>query len=365
MSHRLPCPNGHVLLIPPRLEGKRIKCPKCQALMEVPIMTAAEEEEEIITEAAEEEAPKPLPRPSTRVKEGSAAPPPEIRYDIEDDENGRRPKRRAAKDDADGDEPRPKGRRDLDEDRPPRRSRNEQDDWDDDDELDEKAKKKLNRIRWRRTRVGLLLYYIQFIVYLSIMLATGLGFLLFLVSPAIGVIFLLYGMCGVYLIAPALGITGGAFIVYLPPKTGLRPWAIATLVTAIIPVASGILAILTGAIASGFRSGEGLFLTLMFITLAGASLVAGFIIFMLFLSRLATYLSDRGTAGEARSLMISFLCLQFGGPFVIGIIATIGRLISRPAGGILALFAMLAWFIMIVSSLLKILQVISIIRARV
>jgi hypothetical protein len=142
MSQRLPCPNGHVLVIPPKLAGKRIKCPKCQAPLEVPILTAAEEEEEIITEAAEEEAPKS--RPAQGIKKG---PPPLPRAPRDEDRDERKQRNRFQDDD---DDEAPQRRRrpidddDEDDDRPRVRRRRAEDDWEE-DERPRSRRRKRNR----------------------------------------------------------------------------------------------------------------------------------------------------------------------------------------------------------------------------
>src|SRR5262245_24247107 len=93
MGNRINCPNGHVLAVGPEHEGKRIKCPKCHAVLEVPIMTAVE-------------VPRPLasaeaPAPSAKATAKSTAKPPPLPPRIDQDEEAiqERPSRRSESND--------------------------------------------------------------------------------------------------------------------------------------------------------------------------------------------------------------------------------------------------------------------------
>jgi hypothetical protein len=344
MSSRMKCPSGHVLAITPAMEGKRIKCPKCLAIMEVPILTAVENSA----------PPKPPPLPADAIQESS---PPRERWrrDEEDDERPRRSRRGRDDDDDRDDEP---------------RSRRARDDDDYDEERDGKAKKKLRRRQMLAVRTGLLLFYWKFILYLAAIFAyMFVSVLLKLAGESSGLVMVALIISGfatlaIFAAAPILGIVGGSFIGRVPQQTNARGLAGATLILEAVPAGCGILAMVNGAI-SLRRPGFDL-IGLVFILFSALASLAAFILFMLFLRQLAYHLKDRGTAKEAMSLMIAYLITFVGGWFVIVIAGyLLARLRIGSVGGIILFVMMIGWIALLIKQLFAILGVIATVRARI
>ncbi len=372
MSHRLPCPNGHVLVIPPKLEGKRIKCPKCQALMEVPIMTAAVEEEEIITEAAEEETPMPPPLPKAGIRK-SAPPPPRRQVEEEDDEP---PRRRRWRDEEDDDD-KPHSRR-------RRRDEEDDDDWDDeprsrrgreddDDSPSPKQKRKLYSRQMRATRLGLLFFYINYYIYAG----TILAFIVALVANSLsndlrGLTLFGLGLAAFasLLVAPILGIIGASYIVRVPPSTHARGLGIAILVVEILPLACGFFGMMSVFVSSAGRAGMAGFFMAVPLAIVFPLLVNS-VLLLLFLRVLSNHLGDKSTGQEAITQMISFLLIFIGGSIVV--VASAPFLISPSLkaghgatfndyvwGGIFFI-----WISLMKWQMLKIMHVIGTVRGRI
>jgi hypothetical protein len=358
MSHRLACPNGHVLVVPPKLEGKRIRCPKCQALLEVPIITAVEEEEEIITETVEEETPKPPPLPKDVINQSQ---PSWREEENENNELGIIPIERA---------PDPVS--------PYARSRRREDDWEDDwDDDDEDAlpqtrrlgrgrdgdenvlprqSKKLYRQQMKATRLGMMFFYNQIIVYVVMLVGFFAGLMCFPFLPL--------AMFANYFVAPILGIIGGAFIVRIPPKTGARPLAIATLVLESIPLGCLLLSYFARTFPASLQWSNTFPLFLGLSALAALCTLAGFTLFLLFIKRLTYYFHGRVTADQIQSSLFQFLGSILLGPFFIGFTFVI-MLELEGNRGLLALIVfieLLGWMFLLIRQLFDILELIARVR---
>ncbi|MCI0642660.1 MAG: zinc-ribbon domain-containing protein [Gemmataceae bacterium] len=344
--NRMNCPKcSSVLGIKPEYEGKKIKCPKCQTVMQVPIMSAVEATP----------APKPPPVPpavpkAEAIQERPAArrerlideddddrPRPKRRDDDEDD----RPKRRRDEDDED----RPKRRRDRDEnddddDRPRKRDRDrdEEDDWDED-----RPKKKGNlRAQLKATGIACTLYYARFLtlgVGISVVAFAGGVSLIAILAQSLemlqGVGFVaIFGMLCIAIVAPILGIIGGAFAIRCPEKTGARGLAIGALITDALLIFYVIFIIMTGGMATAnplmglSRIAGGTVLIMMLLLVA--TWIAGFVLIMLMLRFFAMYVKDRGSTADALSLMIVYLAVSIGG-FLLFLLLTF--IFMRSAGG--------------------------------
>lgn len=279
-----------------------------------------------------------------------------------------------------------------DDERRRRRKRRREGRGDRDDDYPPQAAGRLTRSRKKQqrqydaTRVGLLCYYWKFILYVGAILLVLLSFILTLFNvaaaaaaqvredprglhsvgafQAVLAIITFLGLLGVMAVAPILGIVGGAFCVRVPLKTRARGLAIATLVLDSIPVGCGILMVLTGAYSFGrFDPAVG-YLSQALMIIAVLTTLAGFILFMLFLSTVAESEKDIGTSREAMSLMGYFLLTWIGGPVIILLSARL--LIHLLCFGVLLLLAMVfGWFALVIKQLLGILAVIMFVRARI
>jgi hypothetical protein len=359
MSHRLPCPNGHVLVIPPKLEGKRIKCPKCQTLMEVPIMTAAEEEEEIITEAAEEESPRPPRR--RRVEE-------------EDDEPPRRRRRHVDVDDEDDDEDPPRRRS--------RRAEEDDDDWDDEprgrrgreDETSPKAKGKIYRAQMWATRVALLLFTINYYLYALSFLAILVGLLIGVITDSLAYLLLTFYPAGLFSIGivPILAIIGASFGVRVPPKTHARGLAIALLIMESLSLIGGCSGV---SMASSSRMGQPaqVIVQQCFAIFFGISvpLLINTVLLLILLRFLAFHLKDQVTGQDAISFMYLFLGSAIGGFLLTAL--SFYFFISRPLarhedpgfGKYIWLVIVVGWLAVIALEMIKVTHILGTVRRRI
>jgi hypothetical protein len=380
---RLNCPScGKKLGVKEAMAGRMAICPQRKGKFRVP------EEEIIITEAAVEEAvtaePKPAPPAAPRAMPRPPPLPPEAKMksaaprrlaEDKDDEVDERPSRRSGRARPDDD---------AAEERNARRRRDDQDYDDEEDERDdeERAERKLRRQQMHAIRTGLTLFYWKFILYLVVICFHIIGSLV--VGVVVGVTHavaqrgnadlaqaantsflavLLYGFeaLATFVAAPILGITGGAFIVRVPAKSGARGLAIATLVLEAVPVVCGLLAMVTGSLSFGSPDVAGLSLVLFF--LSGIALIAAFILFMLFLRQAAIFLKDKRTAQEAVSVMIAYLVTGIAG-FIALVVVTV-FLARIPLGGLVLFALVVAWIVLMIKQLWAILMVIAGVRSQI
>jgi len=349
MSHQLQCPNGHNLTILPVMEGKWVKCPACQTILEVPIMTAVEDEPN---------EPPPLPREAIR-----KGPPVRDRAgddEAEEDAPRRRRSRRDEKEEDDWDEPRPS------------RGRRYDNDDDDAEKPSRKARKNLRRAQMRATRLGLRLFYWKFNLYLALVFAfiavawTGLGTRRAGIGGGLAWLLMISVMLTNYLIAPALGIVGASFMVRVPPQTRARNLAVCTLVLEAVPPVCGLLAKVFGA--ASFNDPEVIRLAVTFNLLASLAMLAGFIVFTLFLRRIALHYGDKGTAKAAMSSMITFVGALIGGPIVMSATSFILIMLGMRGTvllGIVLLGMVVAWIVIMVKQLIGMLAVIATVHSRI
>lgn len=276
----LTCPNGHALLTPPDAAGKRVMCPKCQAVTAVPPRAAA---------------PPPLPAgaytPAPQGQIQAGRPPSDDYGDVtfeEDDRPRRRP--RADRDDEADDRPR----------RRPRREAEEYADDYDAGPVDRPRKRSgglKKRQRMKLVNVGLGLHYAGLlIVLIGLLVGLGLPLLMFTglaglwLANAVQILMLV----AVGLVTPGLWLAGSVLCLYVPPKSGAFPLILASLIL------NGVALLL---------------MTILWIVLGPLALVgalisiASWVVFMLFLRTLARYLREHGCAEEAMQLIVFFAVL--------------------------------------------------------
>lgn len=366
MATRISCSNGHVLGIGPEHAGKKIKCPKCQEVMQVPGAGAVQ------APRGSSATPPPRSRPDDDAIEAPRSRKP--RYDDEEDD---RPRSRRGRDDEDDDD-RPRRSRDRDDDPPPRRGRDrdEEDDdrprsrksrddaWDDDepprkkkdfndedddsprsrrdrddDEWDDEPKsKKAERKQQRQAaRVGLLLHAIRYFLesgsFGFCVLGGLLGLISFMATPIgiaqVGGILLLIGFIGIFIASPILGLVGNIFCLRMPAKangfglamTGLilNATVLGLFVAVFLAVGVAAMSLVGGGAPNAGGAETSLALGLIMMLLMFGAYVAAYIVYMLTLKNVARFVKDKYRAAESLTIMIVFLAVLFGG-FILLII---------------------------------------------
>jgi hypothetical protein len=277
----LNCPNGHALVVPVEHAGKKVMCPKCQAVTEVPSIRPGA-------------APPPLPPPAM---------PPAQREAVR---SGGAPSRREDEDNGSPDDapPRPKRPRaeweDEDDDRPRKRRRRFEEDEDDFEEEEDRPRKKKGGMKRRQrmnlVNLGLGFHYAGLVV---VLIAT----LLYLLTPvtlpfigtAPGLFLFLMGAMGlaVYVVTPLLWVTGSILCLFVPPKSGAMVFDMISLILAGVTIPMGIIMTFSG----------------LPPILSGLTLLAAWVLFMLFLRQLANYLHEETSADEALQIIYMFIVL--------------------------------------------------------
>lgn len=299
MTSRLTCPNGHTLAITPTMEGKSVRCPKCRATVRVPM--------------------------------GSGP------------------------------------------------------DADKKDAREVKAQNRLRRRQLAAARLGLSFYRWKFILYVVALFAYMAGILLVPViyglvetgneqrsrtllecaQVAIRILgyCVAFGLITTFVLAPLLGIVGGLFLVRVPSESGARGLAIATWVLDAVPVTCGVLGIRLRAFSDAPLGPEIPVTPIVLSAAAGLAIMAGFVLFMICVSKCAKYLQDDESGRHAVYFMTFFLLATIAGPIVFGVTAAVltDALISK---GVI-LFAMaIGWMVVMIRQLLPILSVIETVRRR-
>jgi hypothetical protein len=272
MALMMKCPNGHELSVAEQHAGKRVMCPMCRAVLDVPAGRGAG-------------APPPLP-PAT-VPQGSVQarrPEPKEEFgDVTFEEDDRPRRKRPQADWEEEDE----------QDRPRKRRARRAEDYDEDFEDDRPRKTggMKRRQRMKLVNLGLGFHYAGLVIVLvglvvsilmPLLMFTGIGLLL---SVALNYLFLIaYG-----LVIPGLWITGSVLCLYVPPKSGGYPLILASVIL------NGVALVL---------------LLILWVVLGPLALLgvfasfAAWICFMLFLRAFASYLREHGCADEAMQLLI-------------------------------------------------------------
>jgi hypothetical protein len=288
VSMTLTCPNGHALSTSREHAGKKVKCPLCLAIMEVPSTRAA---------------PPPLPpgayaaASQDQIREGK--PPAREEYgDVTFEESDRPRRKRPRIEREEEEEERPRKRR-------PRRDEAEEEDYED-DELPRKRTGGMKKSeRMKLVRLGLGFHYAGLVIVLVCMVVSLLMPLLMLSGGFFLVGFLNICMLVAYLAIPGLWIAGSVLCLFVPPKSGGFPLILASVILNGVAIASlVVLWIILGPLAM-----LGVFASF-----------AAWVCFMLFLRALATYLREHGCADEAMQL------LYLGIGLIVGIVLFVGLL---------------------------------------
>jgi hypothetical protein len=307
MAILLVCPNGHKSFVKDEHAGKKAACPICRAVVRVPDPRLT---------ASPVPAPQPAPsKPPIGLARGPA------------------------------DEPTTVAPLEADEDRPKKRGRRQ-------------ALAKVYRgLGFHYARqiillIGLLIALLQLILVGPKLIPTGdaapegpvrpflftaVNILLLIVSELRGVV----------------GIIGSAFCAAVPPKSGARGLIITSLVldclTLPLPIVTPFLDLLAGALLSMLASLFGL---------------VAWMLFMLYLRKLAYYLDAEQFGDEAMRLILKGLLMLFGMPIGI-IIAGIIAILTCMRGFGAFLFAVVAMGIIGINYLFEVLELIGRIRAEI
>jgi hypothetical protein len=251
----------------------------------------------------------------------------------------------------------------AEEERPePRRRRRDRDrDHDEDDYPRERkiSKRGMRRGQLQKVDLGLAFHYWQYLLVLGSLLLSILQVLLAAAPPLAFLVGLLGSIAT--LVAPILGIVGSILCCWAPPKSEARG-----LVLFSLGFDAASLVTVPFAFVAGFVAGEyGLAVAVGLLLLAWVFSLTGFVLFMMFLSKLAYYLDDEPAGREATAAMGAYLAAYLGGGFVVlctlALLARTGLLLFL----LLLLLESIVWLVFIIKVLFRILNVISGVRARI
>jgi hypothetical protein len=301
------CPNGHELVTVDQDAGRTILCPHCQLVVIVPAAPTAITSQPALPESQPRQAPGEI---DVSPLEEEDLPLPEA------GEQERRPRRGPDGNDDDEEEDRPR-----------------------------KKKKKKKGFPSRRQLAmisrGLGFHYAKLLTYmiaLPVLIGCNLAVTFVFASSGRDMVafFGLVGMAAFVwfgFVSPALGIAGSTLCCWLPSRTGGRPLLIASLVldvtTWIFPLVS-----ILGAEASPAFRGFGTTMATAVLAL-GLSTTAflwtgvSFIVFILYLRKLAQVLADVGMANEARQVIAHYILLLIAAPLLAGIAIYLMHYLSK------------------------------------
>ena len=353
------CPKGHTLTLEEKLAGKKIRCPRCQTVFEVPRDNGDEWEDD------EEEAVSEKPIRRSRRRED----------DDEDDEDDR-PRARARRRDDDDDD---------DDDRPRKKApvRYYDDDDDDEEEMDDKTRRKLERqLKKKQLKlvdVGLLLHYIKLMIYIiGIILGITMAILLavagaqmaealeagakgaeaeaggvqgFVVFGTVTVMALVSFLLILVMsqIAPLLGIVGSFLCCWIPKKSECRGTIITSLTFDLVSMITGLLGMLAGLGVFGMERHkvENMQLYLQMIT--WFCTISAWLTFLTFLRGLGKYLGEPGVGNEALNLIARLVVMVITLVIDFILIIAFGRLfVGLILAIIIAIGSAIIWFIIFV-----------------
>jgi hypothetical protein len=341
MTIRASCPKGHTLTVEEKLAGKKIRCPRCQTVFQVPDLEEDEYDEE--DEEEERVSAKPLRRARRRDDEDDDDDD-DDEYEDEDD----RPRSR-------GRRPAPVEYEDEEED-----EEEEEMDWATRRKLDKRLKKKQLKL----VDVGLLLHYIKLWMY-AIGMAIGIAvFIMFVIAAArsaevvggpavepggdfvllgfgIFVILVFFLNLFVFLIGPLIGMVGSFLCCWVPPKSEIRGTIIISLTFDLISIVGWLLGVLAYAGIFGMEAHKTENLIFLLRCIDTFCMISAWLTFLTFLRGLGKYLGEPALGNEALNLIARlvvqvvslfvniatniFVVILFG--FIVAICIAIGSII--------------------------------------
>ena len=333
MTIQASCPKGHTLTLEEKLAGKKIRCPRCQTVFEVPDPDDEwddDDEDEAISE-------KPLRKAARR------------RDDDDDDDDY---------DDDDDDRPRKKARRpapvveDDDDDEEPM-----------DDETRKKLERKLKKKQLKLVDVGLLLHYIKLCIYvIGILLGMVVVVLTMVASvggpdvpaffvAALALLWLFVIILNVIFsqVAPLLGIVGSFLCCWIPKKSEAKGTIIMSLTFDLISMVAGVLRFL--AVFNVFGMEENKTNNLIFLCglINFICSISAWLTFLTYLRSVGKYIGEPALGNEALnliarlvvqviSLILDIMIIIVFGRFFVGIVLAI----------ILAIIFLTIWLIIFI-----------------
>jgi hypothetical protein len=391
----LVCPCGQELLTDDTAAGRKVRCPQCQGILLVPNPHGAFQPVSPTTATPSPYAPKqaasgrlptppPLPRPPASGSGQYPAPPrpqvpdePILEPDLEEEGVAPGPPPSFARGTS---SPLTTGSFTPPPMMPPRPGDYDQpvmdDDYDEEAEEEYRRKKKkikkmkVKRQQFKLVNLGLMFYYFKVIIiiaaiFLTIFSAVGAGAM---ASQGAAGVAAFVGFVGVLVsiallaISPMLGITGGILCCFAPPKSNTRP----LILVSVSLDGMGLLIGIVATVALAFAQNEQSFVMKNGIDLLTFVMGLGsFILFMLFLKKLALYLNDEGTASEAHDVMMGYI-LGFLGPIIcIVLFALVAASLLIPlicAGGISMVIGFFYWVFYMIKLLIRYLNLLNGVR---
>jgi hypothetical protein len=332
MTIQASCPKGHSLTLEEKLAGKKIRCPRCQTVFEVPDPDDDwdnDDEDEAISE-------KPLRKASRRRDDDD---------DEEDDDY----------DDDDYDEEEDDRRR-----KPARRSAPVVEDDDDEEPMDDatrkKLEKKLKKKQLKLVDVGLLLHYIKLCIYVvGILMGMVVVVLMMIIGAQAGegggggiAGFMIGGIAILALmvfllnliisqIAPLIGIVGSFLCCWVPKKSEAKGTIIMSLTFDLVSMVAGLLAFLAIADVFGMEMNKNINMIFLCRLITSVCSISAWLTFLTFLRSLGKYIGEAALGNEALNLIARLVVQVISLILDIMCIFVIGRFFGLPLVAIIIL----------------------------
>ncbi|MCS7047221.1 MAG: hypothetical protein NZO58_12760, partial [Gemmataceae bacterium] len=352
------CPKGHTLTLEERLAGKKIRCPRCQVVFQVPELDDDEDDDE--APAKGKAAARKNDAPGRR----------KVRQPVDEDD-----------DDEDEDDERPSRR-------PVRRPADEEDEDDEDEEqLDPEEERKLARRAKKKAlklvNIGMLMHNIKlYLNSVGLLFFVGLiGILLFayargselqdenpkktvvvsalqmdvlrdrnmalgadaivvqaaggetLGSYAIDVLVLFATMLFMGLLAPLTGLVGSILACWIPKKSEARGSLIVSLCFDAVALLTFILWALAAADVFGMESMKTFRLMQLLWLITALSMILSWLMFLTFERNLGKYIGDARLGNEALNRIVG-LALQV---LILGIALVVNGVGAKLLGGVIGM----------------------------
>jgi|GEM_PF-5335529 len=357
------CPKGHTLTLEEKLAGKKIRCPRCQTVFEVPQIDDAGDDDEAVSE-------KTLRKPRRRDED-----------DDDDDDRPRGKARRPVDDDEDDDDDRPRKKA-----RAPVRD----DDDDEEEEMDDETRRKLEKQekkkKFKLVDIGLLLHVIKlYVTFVGILCgATVVVVQLFEVAniteksdeyqaklkqaqdeaakqgkelpvevrgediPKVGVydldvLMLFFLNLFVGLIGPLCGLTGSLLCCWIPKKSEARGSAIVALICDLVCIVVWLLWVLAIGNVLGMQASKVRNMVKLLYGAIALCVVVAWLMILTYQRALGKYLGDARLGNEGLNRIVG-LAIQVVLLVVMIILNVAGAtLMGIPVGVIVGCAALGAW----------------------
>ncbi len=357
------CPKGHTLTLEEKLAGKKIRCPRCQTVFEVPQIDDAGDDDEAVSE-------KTLRKPRRRDED-----------DDDDDDRPRGKARRPGDDDEDDDDDRPRKKA-----RAPVRD----DDDDEEEEMDDETRRKLEKQekkkKFKLVDIGLLLHVIKlYVTFVGILCgATVVVVQLFEVAniteksdeyqaklkqaqdeaakqgkelpvevrgediPKVGVydldvLMLFFLNLFVGLIGPLCGLTGSLLCCWIPKKSEARGSAIVALICDLVCIVVWLLWVLAIGNVLGMQASKVRNMVKLLYGAIALCVVVAWLMILTYQRALGKYLGDARLGNEGLNRIVG-LAIQVVLLVVMIILNVAGAtLMGIPVGVIVGCAALGAW----------------------